>query len=250
MSTTTRYYEPPAATIDSFWDRETGALLFQGHGPLFGLPPDPTTAQARPALVAASAELVAEAAGWLAQLGDRQLEIIETASADDRAIGAARLLDEVETSTARLAGAMHDKAGALRTLASSIVAQLAERDPALDTALGQRLGEYFLRLDAHGQAAFLKRAEAEGDHVALGVIATDPMVRYAAPKLDRAALALKAGAARSPNLAALADGFVSLAKRMETNARRLQEAGATVSAQLVAAVDPDKLRLARRSRAA
>ena len=109
---------------------------------------------------------------------------------------------------------------------------------------------YWAKLDERGRADFLARAEAEGDHLALSAVAHDPMLRYISPRTDAAGLKLKAGAARSPNLAALADGFVSLAKRMETNARRLQEAGATVSAQLVAAVDPDKLRLARRSRAA
>lgn len=247
-----KHHEPPAATVDSFIDRETGHPLLQGYaGGLLGLPPDPTQERARPPVVTAAAELVAESAGWLESLRQRQLQLMEpTLSADDLTVAVVRMADEIAVSGTKLAGALEAKGDALALLARDIASTLAEPDPALDAEFGKSLMDFWTRLDERGRADFLARAERENDHLAMAVVAHSKMTRYLAPKLNVDDLKLKAGAARMPNLARMAGAYSALAQRMQSNARKLAQASQEIAATVTGRVDPDRLRLARRSRVA
>lgn len=239
--------DPPPAFVDSMIDSETGRLRFgTAGGGLLTLPPHPHF----PELVAGAVELTNELGGWLAQLPERAGAIARIGVADDRVVAAAKLIHEIETSTAKWGDQLRAKIVVMRDTATRLATSLREEsDSDLPPEVARRLVDHFLALDDSSRAAFVRQATQAKDWRALRAIGTDPLVPYAARTLDRAELLDRAGAARRPRTAAMMAGYNMLADRLERNLPRITEATQKAVGIATASVDSAKLMLAQRAAA-
>ena len=236
--------DPPQAVVDSLLDAETGRLHFANVGGLFTLPTD----QRHPKLVRETVELIHEAGTWCSQLASRAGAIAALPVADDRALQAGKLLQEIDGNTNLFSTAIRAKVD----LMSASVARLThamreESSDLLPVETGQRIAVHYCGLSESAQMAFLRRAEANRDWKVLRAISDDALTPYLAPTLDRNALRDRAGALRHPTIAGMVTAYREFGDRASRNLAKITEAGAKAASMASANVEAAKLELVRKS---
>ena len=236
--------DPPKAVVDSLLDAETGRIHFANVGGLLTLPPD----DRHPPLVRETVELLHEVGTWCAGLASRAGAIAALPVADDRALQAGKLLNEIDSNTSRFGAAIKAKSAMMRSTVENLTAAMrSEEGGDLAPEVARRLADHFLSLGEGDRAAFVRRAEQAGNAAAIRAVANDALVPFVAPQLGRNALLDRAGRARHPGVAAMCDSYAQLAGRVDRNLARISETVAKAAAMAAQNTDAQKLALVRAS---
>jgi hypothetical protein len=230
--------------VDSMLDAG-GNLRWGRSGPLPSIAED----DRQPELVKGWRELTVVYGAFLHDLTDRVAQLAREPSPDERALKAAKLIDDAEAFAAEAARQSQIKIAAMRAAVAGLEERMKAPGGRLPPEAAARLAGFFHGLDAHARAAFLRRAEREGDHGALYAIGDDPLTPYAAPEISSAEMRAVASKIRFPRAAAMAAAYSQLAERAEANIRKIGEAVRAAVQTASAAVDAGKLQLLRRARA-